>query len=300
MKTIFVKNQEFNPLPEPVCAAIGNFDGVHLGHQKLFDECKRHNLKSAVLTFYPHPSVFLKKIKNYTLVTPIEHKIEIIESMGIDYLIIIEFNDEFANMDKDEFIKKIKMLGIKSIVCGYDFTFGKYALGDKDDLAKEFDLYVVEKYIYDNVRVSTTYTRELLQSGNVYEASRMLGREYSIKGEVIKGLGYGKELGYPTANIDYTNYFLPMTGVYLAKVKIANKIYNGMANIGHNPTVSFRDKPSLEVHIFDFDKDIYGLNIEIFFIERIRNESKFQNLDMLKKQLEKDKNECLKLLEKKE
>ena len=150
-----------------------------------------------------------------------------------------------------------------------------------------------------NVRVSTTYTRELLQSGNVYEASRMLGREYSIKGEVIKGLGYGKELGYPTANIDYTNYFLPMTGVYLAKVKIANRIYNGMANIGHNPTFNFQNKLRFEVHIFDIkEEELYGKTLEVFFLKHLREEIKFKNLEELLNQLRFDKQECINLLNK--
>jgi len=293
MKTIFIKNMNFHKLPEDVCAAIGNFDGVHLGHQKLIEECKRHNYKSAVLTFNPHPSVFIKKIPNYPVITPIDKKAEIIESMGVDYLIVIEFNDKIMNMPKEEFMANMKKMGIKSCVCGYDFTFGIYAEGNIKDLDENFEFYEIKKYIYQNVRVSTTYIRELLSIGNVSEAEKMLGRPYSIRGKVVPGNQNGRKLGYPTANIEYKNYFLPETGVYYVEVLYNNKKYGGMCNIGHNPTVKFQDILRLEVNIFSLDEDLYGKNIEIFFKQRIRGEIKFQSLDELKRQLSTDKVLCI-------
>ena len=195
MKSIFIKDQNFTPLPEPVCAAIGNFDGVHLGHQKLIYECKRHGYKSAVLTFYPHPSVFLKKIPNYPLVTPLEKKTDIISRFGVDYLIVVEFTEELSQMPKEEFIQKLKLMNIKSIVCGYDFTFAKKAEGTIEDLKEKFEFYEVKKYVFDNVRVSTTYIRELLSIGNVSEAMRLLGRPHIIRGKItclIGQTGVGK------------------------------------------------------------------------------------------------------------
>jgi len=293
MKSIFIKDKNFVTLPEPVCAAIGNFDGVHLGHQKLIDECKRHNYKSAVLTFYPHPSVFLKKIPNYPLITPLEIKTDILSRLGIDYLIVIEFNLEMASMPKDEFIEKMKFMNIKSCVCGYDFTFGKMAEGTIRDLAKEFEFYEVKKYVFDDVRVSSTYIRELLSSGDVFKAKRLLGRPYSMRGRVKFGNQQGRLIGFPTANIDYKNYFVPKTGVYFVNVKIDNVLYLGMANIGHNPTFNFKENIELEVHIFNFDDDIYDNQVEVIFINRIRDEKRFNNKDELINQLKKDRNECL-------
>lgn len=293
MKSIFIKDKNFIALPEPVCAAIGNFDGVHLGHQKLIDECKRHGYKSAVLTFYPHPSVFLKKIPNYPLVTPLEHKTDILSRMGIDYLIVVEFDEELANMPKEEFIENMKFMNIKACVCGYDFTFARRAEGNIRDLEKFFEFYEVKKFIFDDVRVSTTYIRELLSAGNVHEANRLLGRFFSIRGNVVFGSQNGRIIGFPTANVNYKNYFLPGNGVYFVNVKIDEVYYFGMCNIGHNPTFNFQEEKKMEINIFNFDEDIYGSNIEVIFIEKIRNEQKFNNVDELVEQLKKDKLKCL-------
>ena len=295
MKSIFIKDNNFTPLPDPVCAAIGNFDGVHLGHQKLIYECKRHGYKSAVLTFYPHPSVFLKKIPNYPLITPLEIKTDIISRFGVDYLIVIEFTEEFSQMSKEEFMQKLKFLNIKSVVCGYDFTFGRRAEGNISDLAKEFEFYEVKKFVFDDVRVSSTYIRELISTGNVREAKRLLGRTYSIRGKVKYGNQQGRLLGFPTANIDYKNYFLPQAGVYFTSIMVDGIQYLGMANIGHNPTFNFKDKLELETHIFNFDEDIYDHTIEVFFISKIRDEKKYSSKDELINQLKKDKETCVSL-----
>ncbi len=295
MKSIFMKDKNFFPLPEPVCAAIGNFDGVHLGHQKLIDECKRHGYKSAVLTFYPHPSVFLKRIPNYPLITPLAHKMDIVSRMGIDYFIVVEFDDDLAKMPKEEFIQYMKYMNIRSCVCGYDFTFGKKAEGTIADLREHFEFYEVKKFIFDDVRVSSTYIRELLLNGNVYEANRLLGRPYSIRGSVIYGSQNGRVIGFPTANVDYKNYFLPASGVYFTNVKIDGELYLGMCNIGHNPTFNYTLEHRLEVNIFGLDEDIYGNTAEIIFIQRIRNEIKFADVEELIIQLKKDKAKCLEL-----
>ncbi len=289
MKSIYIKDKKFISLPEPVCAAIGNFDGVHLGHQKLIEESKRHNLKSAVLTFYPHPSVFLKKIPNYPLVTPLEKKTDVISKMGIDYLIVVEFNEEIASMPKEEFIEAMHQMNIKACVCGYDFTFARRAEGNISDLAKEFEFYEIKKYILNDVRVSTTYIRELLSTGNIEEANRLLGRQFSIRGNVIYGLQNGRVLGFPTANVDYKNFYLPKNGVYFVNVIVDGEPYLGMANIGHNPTIDYQDKIRLEVNIFGLDEDIYGENIEVYFIKRIRDEKRFESKEELLKQLKRDK-----------
>lgn len=295
MKTIYIKDHNIIRLPKPVCAAIGNFDGVHLGHQKLIEECKRHGYKSAVLTFYPHPSVFLKKIPNYPLVTPIEHKADILSKMGIDYLILVEFNDEVADISKGEFMQMMKQMNIVSCVCGYDFTFGRKAEGNIKDLEKEFEFYEVKKYVFDDVRVSTTFIREMLEIGDVTRVAKLLGRYYSIRGNVIHGSQKGRLIGFPTANIDYTNYFLPTNGVYFVSVNINNNFYFGMCNIGNNPTFNYSAKKRVEINIFGLDKDIYDTKIEVLFHEKIREEEQFSSREQLIEQLKLDKIKCYKL-----
>lgn len=293
MISIFIKDKNFISLPEPICAAIGNFDGVHLGHQKLIEESKKHGYKSAVLTFYPHPSVFLKHMVNYPLITPLETKTEIISRMGVDYLIVVEFNLDVASMTKEEFIEALHKMNIKACVCGYDFTFARKAEGTIRDLEKEFEFYEVKKYVYDDVRVSSTLIRELISQGDIKEANRLLGRNYTIRGKIKYGNQTGRTIGFPTANVDYRNHFLPKTGVYFVNVILDGVTYLGMANLGHNPTVNFSDNIRLEVNVFNLDEDIYDQTMDVIFIERIRDEHRFDNLDELKKQLFKDKAKCL-------
>lgn len=299
MKSLFVKDKNFFPIAEPICAAIGNFDGVHLGHQKLVEECKKvsklNGYKSALLTFYPHPSVFLKKIPNYPLITPLEIKTEIVSRMGLDYLIVVEFNEEVANMTKEEFMQSMKFMNIKACVCGYDFTFARRAEGSIRDLEEEFEFHEVKKYIFDDVRVSSTYIRELLSDGNIHEANRLLGRQFIIRGRVKFGNQDGRLIGYPTANIDYKNYFLPKTGVYFVNAIVNGITYLGMCNIGHNPTFNFSDEIRMEVHIFNFDEDIYDNQIEVFFLTKLRDEKRYNSKEELINQLNEDKKQCLNL-----
>ncbi len=296
MKIINIKslNSEWI-ITEPLCAAIGNFDGVHLGHQKLIAECKRHNYKSAVLTFYPHPSVFLKKIPDYKLITPMEHKADIISRMGIDYLIIVSFDDDMAKVSKEDFIAWMKRMNIKACVCGYDFTFGRKAEGTILDLAKEFEFYEIKKFVYDDVRVSSTYIRELLELGDITKVNKLLGRSFSIKGNVIYGSQKGRLIGFPTANIDYKNYFLPANGVYFVTIVINQQYYYGMCNIGNNPTFNFSLKNRLEVNVFGLDEDIYDERIEVIFHERLRAEQAFPSVEALLEQMKKDRQLCYQL-----
>lgn len=293
MEIIYVKSNEIKPLPYKVCAAIGNFDGVHLGHQKLIHEAKLHGEKSAVLTFLPHPSVFLKKIKDYPLLTPMNIKKDIIESLGVDYLIILEFNDLVAKYTKEEFMCILKRLNIDSIVCGYDFTFGYKALGNISDLKKEFHVYEISKYLLDDIRVSSRYIRELLSSGNIFDANRMLGRNYTIRGRVIYGSQKGRLIGFPTANVLHEGYYLPKNGVYFVSIIYKNKKYFGMCNIGHNPTFNFQSELRVEVHIFDMNLNIYDETIDVNFLDNIRDEKRFMSVEELKEQLESDKQKCL-------
>ncbi len=295
MKIIHVNDLNSECICEPLCAAIGNFDGVHLGHQKLIEECKRHQYKSAVLTFYPHPSVYLKKIPDYKLITPMSHKADIFARMGIDYLIIVEFNDEVAKVSKEDFIAWMKKMNIKACVCGYDFTFGRKAEGTIIDLAKEFEFYEIKKFVFEDVRVSSTYIRELLSIGNIAKVNRLLGRPFSVRGKIVYGSQKGRLIGFPTANIDYTNYYLPANGVYFVTVILNQQFYFGMCNIGNNPTFNFSLKDRMEVNIFGLDEDVYDSPIEVVFHERIRPECAFESKEALIEQLKKDRQTCYQL-----
>ena len=296
MKTIRIN--DFNNIIklEELSVTIGAFDGIHLGHQELIKRCKESKLKSAVITFDPDPDSVFKKLDYYPVLMPIDKKEEIIESFGIDYFIIFEFNLEFSKLSKDKFIDILKALNVKEIVLGYDFRFGYKAEGSIKDLKIYFDVVEIEKILIDSIRVSSTYIKELLKDGNISLANSLLGRNYSIKGVTFIGSQKGMTIGFPTANINYKNYFLPKNGVYLVKVIFDNKEYYGMANIGHNPTFNFQNKLRLEVNIFGISGILYNKTMEVFFIKHIRDEIKFNNINELKNQLNCDKNKCLELI----
>ena len=296
MKVIWIEGTEFPKIDDELCLTIGNFDGLHLGHQELINKTKKYRpLKSAVLTFYPHPFTVLKGLRPYRQLAPIKKKEELIEGFGVDYLFIVKFNMAIANMHKEEFMQNLLNLGAKHIVCGHDFTFAFKAEGSKSDLLKYFEVTEIGKYQIDNVRVSTTYIKELLSIGDIDKANLMLNRKYSIKGIVIGGKKLGNTIGFPTANLDYGNYFLPKNGVYAVYARVLDKNYLGMVNIGYNPTVEYSEEIKVEVNLYNFDADIYGKEIEIAFLERIRPERKFNGIEDLKNQLESDRVKIKKL-----
>ena len=261
-------------------AALGTFDGVHLGHRLLIEKSKVTGYKSLVITF----ENLIKK--NYQLQTT-KQKHDLIEAIGVDYLIVFSFQ-AVKNVFFTEFIKMLKKLNVKNIVCGDDFRFGYKREGDIVDLKKHFKVTVLDYSKFDDTRVSTSIIKELLMAGEVAYASKLLGRNYSIVGNVIHGSKVGRKLGYPTANIDYSNYLLPKCGVYVSKVLFKGKEYIGMANIGHNPTINEQTEKRLEVHILEFNEEIYGEEIEVSFIKFIRNEERFSSKEELIKKLEDD------------
>lgn len=296
MKIIKIDNlNQIESLP-PVCATIGAFDGLHKGHLELIKRCLESNLNSAVITFNPDPDSILKKLTDYPILMTLEKKEEILEALGVDYFIIFEFTKEFSLLRKEEFINILKKLNVKQLVFGYDFRFGYKGEGSISDLKNHFIIDEVDKYQIDNVRVSSTYIKQLLADGNIDFANQLLGRNYSIKGYTFVGSQLGKSIGFPTANIDYKNCYLPKTGVYLVKVLGLDQEYFGMANIGHNPTFNFQNKLRFEVHIFNFDEILYGKELEICFLKPLREEIKFKNLEDLVKQLRNDKNKCIEIL----
>ena len=282
--------------------AIGNFDGVHIGHQALFHEVIEKadaiNGTSIAMTFEPHPIRVLKKNSKPPLITLYEQKTELIERAGIDVLICVPFTLEFASLSAEAFIKDLLVakIGMRAIIVGEDYTFGKNREGDLQVLESYADQMGYEVIVADWIkaaqkfsdRISSTRIRELVMAGEVEPARKMLGRHYQIRGVVVKGRDRGgKLLGIPTANIKLQDELCPKTGIYAVTVEYKNRLYKGVANIGYSPT--FDDNEfTVEVHILDFANNIYGEKIRINFIQRIRNEKKFANISELKEQIKQD------------
>jgi riboflavin kinase/FMN adenylyltransferase len=281
---------------------IGNFDGVHIGHQVLFHEVIEKadaiNGTSIVMTFEPHPTRILKQNGHPPLITLYEQKLELIESSGIDVLICIPFTMEFAAISAKEFVEDILLtrIGMQAIVVGQDYTFGKDREGNIELLqiyAKNlgFEVIVSDWITMLNKRhdrISSTQTRKLVMAGKVAEAQKLLGRHYQIRGVVTTGRNRGgRLLGFPTANIILHDELCPKTGVYAVTVEFGNQKCKGVANIGYSPT--FGDQVfSVEVHILDFDENIYDRKIRVDFIQRIRDEKKFSSISELSEQIKKD------------
>ncbi|MDM8523281.1 bifunctional riboflavin kinase/FAD synthetase [Desulfococcaceae bacterium HSG8] len=289
------------PYPKAVIT-IGNFDGVHIGHQALFHEVieKADALggTSVAMTFEPHPARVLQENSHPPLITLYEQKIELIERSGIDVLITIPFTREFADVTAKAFVEDIlsKRIGMKAIVVGRDYTFGKNREGDIEFLKKYAELLGFEVVVTDWIqkpgngtgRISSTRVREFVTDGKVTEARKLLGRYYQIRGTIETGRNRGgKLLGFPTANIKLYDELAPRTGVYAVTVEHQGKKYKGVANIGYSPT--FDDYIyTVEVHILDFNDNIYGEIIRVNFTERLRDEKKFSGIPELSEQIKKD------------
>lgn len=263
--------------------AIGNFDGLHLGHKKLIERLKYiakvNNLEPLVYIIERHyvaERILTKK-----------QKVDILKDMGICNIYFEDFTEEFKSMRKDEFINKVlkDKFNVEAVVSSYDFRFGKDREGDIDYLKKFFNVEVVEKIN----GISSTNVRKLLRDGNVKEANKLLGREFSLLGTVVVGLKIGGTIGFRTANMKIDNEtILPSNGVYKTKTCYNDKIYDSITNIGYNPTISSLKYKSIETNIFDFDEDIYGKDIEVYFLDKIRDEKKFKDVKELVSQIEKD------------
>ena len=286
------------PLKNPV-ATIGNFDGVHRGHLTLFDMVKQRaamiNGESVVITFDPHPLKVMKPGNGPPLITPTEQKLNLIEAAGIEVIFCIPFTRDFAAISAREFVQNILLdgIGIREIVVGYDYSFGRGREGNIE-LLKEmgraggFLVHVAEPVHIGDRLVSSTAIRKLIQEGNLSDARLLLGRDYQICGQVVKGMNRGgRLLGFPTANLDPVDELVPRVGVYAVHVVVEGVVFEGVTNIGYNPT--FGKGPfSVETHILDFKRDLVGKNITIRFKKRLRDEKKFKSIDELSDQIRKD------------
>ena len=283
---------------------LGTFDGIHQGHKKIISklttESKKNNLRSIILTFFPHPRnvVSSEKVK---LISTIDEKIEIFSKLEIDELIIQDFNKSFSNISAEEFIKLlVDNLNLKKIIVGYNHRFGKNRLADINVLRDfsfkyNFEVIEIEALEVEKIKISSTNIRNAINEGNIDVCNTYLGYSFNINGIVVKGKSIGKSIGFPTANINIAEEYkiIPKNGVYLVLCFFERNKYHGMMNIGFNPTFG-SNKKTIEVNIFDFNKDLYGKNIKIEFLKFIRDEIKFDNVKMLKNQLNIDRENCIK------
>lgn len=279
--------------------ALGSFDGLHVGHlsliYKVVDVAKNNSGKSMVFTFKNHPRAFINKENAPKLLMSNERKIELLEINKVDIVCFKEFDDEFMQITPKEFIEYlIFTYNAKGFVVGFNFKFGYKNLGDVEllrELQNEYgyELCVMEPCTYKNEVISSTRIRKALEAGEVSDAYEMLSIPYSLSGEVVHGRQIGRTIGFPTANLKYDEKFvLPKIGVYYTNIKVNNNIYKGITSVGKNPTVEGKSL-TVETYILDFNEDIYGKEIEVSFIKKIRDEKKFNGLEELKEQLEKDK-----------
>lgn len=279
---------------------IGKFDGIHKGHEVLIEKTvnysKQEQLTSVVFTFKNSPISYFSNIITREIITEVE-KMNKLKLLGVDVVIDIPFNKDMAEISAEDFVKQILVdkLGAKKLIIGHDFAFARKREGTPPILkilGKKygFDVEVIEPVVINNIRVSSTHVKDLIYAGRVDEIKNYLGRNYAIEGTVIHAKQLGRTLGFPTANlILQENLIIPKRGIYATKVHIGNEVYVGATNIGYNPTVN-GEKMSVETNILQFDKDIYGKTIKLEFLERIRDEKKFKDLNELKLQLKMDTN----------
>lgn len=295
IKLLNYKENRFN-----TAVALGNFDGIHIGHQDLIKimviKAKEKGLKPSLLLFDTHTKSVLDT-DSPQCITDIDQKIEIVEKLGVEIIYIIKFDKELMKLTADEFISKIliEKMNAKLIVVGFDYRFGYKASGDSDYLKKlsteyDFDLEVLNPVKNEGVIVSSSHIRQLIKEGKMEEVETVLQRPYSILGEVIQGASRGSKLGFPTANIDLKdNYVVPRSGVYKTYTEVDGKLYNSATNIGYNPTFNKKDKIlKFETYILDFNENIYGKTIKVYFKRHIRDDIKFNNVDDLVSQMKLD------------
>ena len=305
---IYYDINDFEQVPNAV-VTIGTFDGVHVGHQeilhKMVSRAKEIGGETVVVTFYPHPRQVLSKDSDIRFISTQEEKIHHLETLSIDNLIIIKFTKEFANTSSEDFIKNyiVKNIEPAVLIIGYDHHFGNGRTGDFGmlyDLGNQYHFKVekIQEQDIENMAVSSTKIRHFLENGDIKHANMLLGYEFSYTGKVIEGQQVGHKIGFPTANIEVEQVFqlIEKQGVYATYVDFDGKSYPSMTYIGKRPTMHDNRPQSIETHIINFDKDLYGKEIKVRFVDFVRDDVKFENTEALKNQIEKDKLNIINIL----
>jgi riboflavin kinase/FMN adenylyltransferase len=280
---------------QPVALAIGNFDGVHRGHQAILaglrERAEAAHMLPAVMTFEPHPREFFSPATAPTRLTSLREKLELFDAAGMDRVYLCRFNQRFSGISAMDFMQEIlRRMNARLIMVGEDFRFGAGRAGGLDALrAQGFEVQSLEDVVVDGERVSSTSIRDALAAGDLVRAEGLLGRPYSISGHVAHGDKLGRQLGYPTANIYMLHDRPPLFGIYAVKLSgLGGQDLPGVASLGVRPTTKEHGKPLLEVHLFDFDRDIYGRHVRVHFLKKLRDEAKFPNLEALTRQIAAD------------
>ncbi|WP_075617566.1 riboflavin biosynthesis protein RibF [Paenisporosarcina indica] len=295
----------------PYSLAIGFFDGIHLGHREVIGHAKKiandKGLKLAVMTFDPHPSVVLgKRNEKVFYITPLDQKLELLQSMGVDTTFVVRFTSDFAQLTPENFVHTfIRQLNVAHVTAGFDFTFGSFGRGDMDIMKElsnnDFEVSVVQKKADTHEKISSTRIRNALTAGDMEKVHKLLGRPFRIPGVVVHGDKRGRQIGFPTANIQAKEgSFIPATGVYSVRMLVQDEWVDGVCNVGYKPTFKNPDekKLTIEVHLFNFDKNIYGEEVFVDWYHHIRDERKFDGIESLKQQIDKDKQTSIAFLQK--
>jgi riboflavin kinase/FMN adenylyltransferase len=308
---VYTNIQDFKNVNNPI-VTTGTFDGVHVGHRKIISRLKeiaaKEHGETVMLTFFPHPRMVLFPEHNgLQLINTQQEKIDLMERAGVDHLIIYPFTKEFSRLTATEYIRDllVNTIGLKKLVIGYDHQFGRNREGNLEHLQEVapmygFEIEEIPAQDIDDVKISSTKIRKALSEGNIDIANQYLGYEFMLSGLVIPGNKLGRTIGFPTANLQVTekNKVIPANGVYAVKVRLKDETYQGMLNIGLRPTVNGgNEKQSIEVHIFNFHREIYDEVVTLAICKRIRNEIKFDNVEQLKAQLEQDRIRSLNILD---
>lgn len=290
--------------------ALGFFDGVHLGHQKVILTAKQlaqqEQRQFAVMTFNPHPKEVLRtQTEELAYLSPLPEKIKLIRQLEVDVLYVVHFTKEFANLTPQQFVDDYLIgLNVKHVVAGFDYSYGKLGKGTMETLPFHsrnfFTQTTISKVENKTKKISSTLIRQLLANGDVALLPQFLGRFYTVNGKVVHGEKRGRQIGFPTANIITERYLLPITGVYAVFVKIKDRIFEGVCNIGYKPTFHANNKTdkSVEIHLFDFNEQIYDQDVTVQWIKRIRSEKKFASIEQLVKQIQLDKEQAKQILSK--
>lgn len=281
---------------------IGNYDGIHIGHKRIIERVKAVSASISgtpmLMTFNPHPLTLLRPDMDMHFITPLDVKIKLVEDAGIEVMFIIPFTEEFRQVEPEEFVKVylVEKIGISWLIIGHDFKFGRNGKGDVASLKRfsktyGFSFEIVEAVMIDGERVGSNRIRKYIMEGDLEKAERFLGRPYMIKGIVQKGYGVGRMLGFPTINLETGFKLLPPPGVYITEVRVAERMYPSVTNIGYRPTFDKqvnRQALSIETHIIDYEGDLYGMQVAIYFHKRIRDEKRFSNPEELKEAIKRD------------